>query len=402
MTKKIGIYRDERNKSKPWTVRWYGEYDPTTEKLHRYSKAFRLKVEAEDFQATKKQEIGQGASRDKPEAITLQNYCKDWLKTKRPELRPETVNLYENAIRRLLDYFGGNTLIRQITAHRAAKFFAELKRFDHKAGKLSDWSRHRTLRNCSTMFETAIVWGFIPQNPFKSVTRPKLINQQWYYLEPIEYRRLLVFAPIRQKALYALAYTAGLRLGELLSLRWDQIDFEAGEVRIRNHKATATLPPFNIKDSEAREIPLPEHTLNILDDLKTYNEATDQTPYVLLAEEHYKTVLAKWQRYQKLNRPWRNRDMQNNTLTNFKRYIKKAGVKPTATLSIHTLRKCCITNWANTINNPEAVRKYAGHSDLKTTMRFYSKVTKGQKEQTAQAINSLVTDVKLTYEGGQS
>lgn len=32
-------------------VRWFGEYDPATGKQRRYSKSFRLKVEAEEFQA---------------------------------------------------------------------------------------------------------------------------------------------------------------------------------------------------------------------------------------------------------------------------------------------------------------------------------------------------------------
>ena len=49
MITKIGLYRDPRKK-KPWVVRWFGEYDPTTEKQRRYLKAFRLKTEAEEFQ----------------------------------------------------------------------------------------------------------------------------------------------------------------------------------------------------------------------------------------------------------------------------------------------------------------------------------------------------------------
>ena len=36
MTTKVGICRDRRNKARPWAVRWYGEYDPSTGRQRRY------------------------------------------------------------------------------------------------------------------------------------------------------------------------------------------------------------------------------------------------------------------------------------------------------------------------------------------------------------------------------
>ena len=74
MIAKIGIYRDPRKK-KPWVVRWYGDYDPTTGKQKRYSKAFVLKGEAEAFQLQKGGEFSCGQRRDKPEKLTLENFC---------------------------------------------------------------------------------------------------------------------------------------------------------------------------------------------------------------------------------------------------------------------------------------------------------------------------------------
>ena len=75
-----------------------------------------------------------------------------------------------------------------------------------------------------------------------------------------------------------------------------------------------------------------------------------------------------------------------------------AGIKPKGTLSIHTLRKCCITNWSNEINNPEVVRCLAGHSNLATTMKYYCAVTKEQRTQAAQAIDALIekSDAEVT------
>ncbi len=80
MITKIGIYKDPRNKKRPWVVRWYGEYEPSTGKQRRYSKAFRLKVEAEQFQASKRKEFSEGTiPRDGMPDVTLGNFCKKFL-----------------------------------------------------------------------------------------------------------------------------------------------------------------------------------------------------------------------------------------------------------------------------------------------------------------------------------
>jgi integrase len=362
-----------------------------------------LKVEAEAFRAEQASAFKKGQQRDKPGEVAPKDFCKDWLKTRRRELRPESVKLYKNTIERLQSYFRTQMLISKITPRTAARFIAELQRLDGKEGELSDWARHRALRHCRTMFETAVVWELIPKNPFKNVKTPKLIVSPWHYLTPAEYKKLLKAAPsLRFKALYALAYTGGLRFGELYSLTWKNINFKAGDAKIENRLATATLPPFRIKDHEARTIPLPKHTLDILEDLKTYSEATDEkTTYVLLGKHHYETVVTKWQKYKSEGRAWRNQDMSNNTNRELERHLKHAGIEPEEQLSIHTLRKSCIQNWANNITNPKVTQRLAGHADLKTTMQYYCQVTENERAQAALAIENLLkkTDVKVTYGG---
>lgn len=400
MVTKIGLYPDKRNKKKTWVVRWFGEYDPATGKSKRSAKSFRLKVDAEAFQAQQAQAFRKGQRRDKPEDVSLQAFCKDWLKIRKPELRPGTVTLYKNAIEQLLSYFGPNCLLSHVTARSAAKFIAELKRLDGKDAPLSNWSRNRILRNSKTMFETAVTWELIAKNPFKAVTAPKCIAPQWHYVKPNEYKKLLDVAPtLRRKAFYALAYGCGLRLGELTSLTWSDIDFGTREVRVQNHRATETLPPFFVKDTEARTIPIPKHCLDMLEDLKAYNDVTDQTPYVLFDERQYKAMLAKWKRHQQQKRPWRNQDTAPNALRKFKQHVREASIKPNGSLTIHTLRKSCIQNWATEITNPEVVRVLAGHSDLKTTMQYYCQADREQKARAAAAIDDLLekSDVKVTY-----
>jgi len=403
MITKIGLYRDPRKK-KPWVIRWFGEYDPSTGKQKRYSKSFRLRKEAEEFQSEQAMAFKEGHQRDRPENITLRDYCKDWLTAKKVEFRPETILLYNNTIVRLINYFGANCLLSRISRRATAKFIVEQKRLDGKDEELSNWARHRVLRNCKTMFQDAVIWELIAQNPFTYVKAPKCITRPWHYLQPEEFKRLLNASSgkhvvrLRHKALYALAYCCGLRYGEIVNLTWKDVNFVNHEIKIDNRSATTIFPPFFVKDAESRAVPIPKHCLEILIDLKVYNDATDQTPYVVLNDSQYQTVLVKWKRFVKQGRPWRNRDMQNNSLTTFKRHIKWTGIQPKGTLSIHTLRKSCIQNWANNITNPEVVRVLAGHSDLQTTMKYYAQADSEQMEKAAATIDALLreTDARMT------
>ena len=173
---------------------------------------------------------------------------------------------------------------------------------------------------------------------------------------------------------------------------WNDIDFKKAEIRIEDRPATTTRRPFVVKDTESRRVPVPEHLLNLLVDVKSYNDLPDQTPYVALNEKHYRTAVNKCNRYQMQKRPWVSRDMQNNALVTFKRHVRWAGIEPDGSLSIHTLRKCCITNWANSISNPEVVLVLAGHADIKTTMDYYSQVNDEQRQKAAQTIDNLIAN----------
>lgn len=389
MSTKLSISCDKRNKKKPWVVRWSGDFNFDTGKSKRYAKSFRLKTEAEAFKAEKTVEFAQGAKRDKPDDISLRKFCTDCLNIKKSEIRSGTVNIYDNTIRRVLDFFGRDMLLSKITPRLADNFIASLKPLNGKE-ELSTSAKHRVLRNCRTLFKKAVAWELITKNPFKDVKSPKIITKPWYYLKPDEFKKIEQVAPLRRKALYNLAYCCGLRLGELLSLQWSDIDFENAEVKVQNRPAAGKHPPFFIKDYESRTIPMPQYCLDVLADLKSYNEITDGTPYIALDQQQYQTMLGKWQAYRKDKRPWSNRDMQNNTLTRFKEYVKKVGIKPDGSLTIHALRKAAITNWANEISNPEVVRVLAGHADLKTTMLFYCQVTQEQRVKAAAAIDALL------------
>lgn len=400
MTSKITVAHDTRNKKKPHVVRWYGEYDPSTGKQRRYAKSFRLKVEAEQFAAEKTVEFRKGSKRDRPVDIPLHKFCKEWLRGRKPELRPKSIEVYENTIIRLEEYFGKDTSLQSIDPQKATIFIAEQKYIakGHEGDKLSDSSRDQIKRNCKAIFNGAVEWGLLTSNPFRAIRLKKLTPKRWYRVSPKEYQALLEVVSLRERVAYALLYTAGLRLSEAFSLTWSDVNFESTKLIIANREATATLPPFHVKDHETRQIPLPKHTVDLLTQYQT--QAPEGVPYILLTEKRFAIVKAKWDQLKIKKKPWLNRYMINNVLRNFKGRCKRTGIQPIGTLTIHTLRKCAGQNWADYLPM-NVVKELMGHSTIVTTQKYYSQVDADHEAKAAAVIQSLLeneSDVKQTYE----
>lgn len=411
MTHKIGIYREPRNKGKPWAVRWFTVADPETGTRKRFCKSFEFKRDAERFRATKVVEFEQrGRPLANPDRQTLQSFLSSWLHRRKAELGPASFELYEGTVKRLLDFLGKDSSLHDITPERAEDFIVVQKNraVGREGNKLSDWTREQIKRHCKTMFKAAVQWGYMPTNPFEGLRSKRLTTKRWYRVKPAEYHSLLEAArSLREKVAYALFYTAGLRMHEAFALTWDCFDFQKNIVLVTNREATADIPPFHIKDHESRRIPLPTHTIDLLTQWQT--EAPEGVPFVLLTKERYERVKEKWQAVRKKGLPWKNRYLVNNILRNSKSHIKRAGIKPVGKLTVHTLRKCCGQNWADHLPM-NVVKELMGHSNISTTQEFYTTVDRDHEKKAAQVVQELLencpngsqNDVSVTYEANLS
>lgn len=394
MTKKIGLYKDR----KQWRVRWFGRYDPGTGKTKRYSKLFERKVDAEKFQERVKADFGQGVERD-PSNETLKSYAERWLNSKIQieGLRPATVLLYKMTFECLYGFFGPDRPLRNIDRNEAKDFLAGVKPAGKRKKPLSDWSKHRVLRHCKTLFSEVVKDGIISVNPFTDIKVRCGLPSEWYYLKPEQFHKLLDVTPtLREKVLYCLAYTGGLRESEALSLYWTSIDFDKGRVCIANRPPTKNYPPFYVKDTDARVIPLPKFTLDLLTQLQL--ESPEGVPFVLVDKQGCQRISDKWKKHREQGLEWFNRGLANNVIRDFHRRVKQAGIETAGkNLTVHTLRKCCIQNWANSLPM-NVVKELAGHSDIETTNRFYSTVDEEHLKAAAKIGDELLTtDLKLTF-----
>src|SRR5215218_7181508 len=116
----------------------------------------------------------------------------------------------------------------------------------------------------------AVRWSLIPRNPADSVKAPAASTKEMHPLSVPEARRLLEAARgDRLEALYVLAVHTGMRRGELLGLKWSDVDLENSSVRVRrtltridNGRRLVLGPPKNKKSR--RTVRLTERAVEAL------------------------------------------------------------------------------------------------------------------------------------------
>ncbi len=141
--------------------------------------------------------------------------------------------------------FQGDPLLTQI-GQREIEGFLSRKRVE-----ASEWTARKYYIHLASAFEAAKRWGYLRDNPFRTVEQPRVRELQPVYFEMEEFRRLLaVIDDQRFTQLCLFGVYSGLRLGELLNLRWSEIDLNRKLIHVRNTKE------FSTKSRRNRTIPI--------------------------------------------------------------------------------------------------------------------------------------------------
>ena len=395
MKKGITITKDtKRHPKKPWLVRWWGAFSPSTGNQRYYSRSFRNKKQAEKFKEELIKQFNAGMPKDQ-ENINLQELINKFAEVKKDTYTNGTMEGYVETFERLQNYFGPTQNIRNITPEQAAQFIANLT-FIHpyytdKQKRFSDCSRNRHLRHAKTLFQLAYDWHYLRHNPFSSTKQVKENTQQWHFIPAEEFSSILKNIPeiiidkkteetkpnIRVQAFYSIMYWCGLRSSEAQNLLWTNIDFTNNRINIVNRPAKKDLPPFTVKNKQGRSVPMPSQVILLLKKLRE-NEIKG-CPFVVLNKDSWKGtkgwggVKAKWNNLWEAGRgqEWKNRFLMNNCLREFQKNCRRAGIITNEKLTIHCLRKSYGTNLANLGTPVHTLKSLMGHSSIRTTMEYY-------------------------------
>lgn len=162
--------------------------------------------------------------------LTLGAYVHDWLASVTGTVRPTTHAKYEERLRLHVVEHLGNVRLRALTPLHLRKLYNETL----PASGLSPRSIVHVHRAVSLALAHAASDGLVSRNVAALVKPPRVPSSEMASLDSAQAGALLDAAVgDRMEAMYAVALTTGMRLGELLGLRWSDVDFDAGTIRVR-------------------------------------------------------------------------------------------------------------------------------------------------------------------------
>lgn len=235
---------------------------------------------------------------------------------------------------------------------------------------------HRALKQ-------AVRWHLVPYNATEAVDLPKKVHTEANVLSPEEAKRLLKTSrEDRFHALYVLAITCGPRQGELLGLKWSDVDLEKGTLQIRRQlqrmrdgAGLAFLPTKNSKGRTIRLGPLATEAL------ASHRERQAAEKLALgAAYEDTSLVFVTT-----IGTPV---DAQNVVNRSFKPLLKVAGLP---NVRFHDLRHTCATLMLSQGVNPKVAQERLGHADISMTMNIYSHVLSDMQKEAATAIEDALS-----------
>lgn len=304
-----------------------------------------------------------------PNKILYKEYLLErFLEDKMTKVKKQTLNTYRWIVEKHIIPAIGDVELTKLSPMIIQELYNKLT----KEKALSDENIQKVHTLINDSLKKAERWGLIARNPAALVDRPKAVKKEIIVWNVEEVRRFLKYAKKsgRYYIAFLLALTTGMRQGEILGLRWKDVDFENGCVRITQTLSSdgKDLLPYTKTKSGSRTIDLPEETVT---DLKKH--------WLFIRGEREK------------NRSYKNLDLvvctefgtpthKSNIRRVFKSIIKKADIPK---IRFHDMRHTHATLLLLQGVNPKIVSERLGHADVRITLDTYSHLLPSMQKDTA-------------------
>jgi integrase len=273
--------------------------------------------------------------------VTFEEAAAEWLRyiEHDRERKPSTVAGYRALVRSQLLPAFGDLPIESITTPAIERWIAGIER--------SSSTRTKALVLLHGIFARARKVYGLPANPVADVEKPG--NRQSGDIDvfsPEEVRALVRAAASEQDAaIYLTAAFTGLRRGELVALRWRDVDFAGQVVRVRASYADGALT--TPKSGKVRSVPLAPEVATVLAALGQRGAWTNEDDLIFVGPG---------------GSFMDGRGLRRRYLT----AIKRAGLRP---LRFHDLRHTFGTRMIGKADI-RRVQEWMGHADIQTTMKY--------------------------------
>ena len=194
----------------------------------RIAKTHKSRIECQNWLRYMREQVEGGLSA-RGARLSMSEYLEQWLLDIRASVRSRTLAQYEGIVRNYLVPRLGTMKLHDLRVHDVQFVYSEL---------LSDGKSRRTVQLVHRVLHRAIAVaqkrGIIGRNVVSMADPPRPEKREMKVLNDNMVRTLLIAAEgDPYEALFHLAITTGLRQGELLGLKWEDIDWATGSVYVR-------------------------------------------------------------------------------------------------------------------------------------------------------------------------
>jgi integrase len=304
----------------------------------------------------------------------LGEYREDWLENvHKSKLRIGTYINYKKLIRYIVADLG-DIWLQKLTPQHVQAFYA--KKLD---GKLSSKVVHDIHGVLHLALKNAVRWGMVSRNVCDLVTPPRIVSREVVPLS-VEQARILIkhVQGHRLEVLLATAVVTGMRRGELLALRWSDIDFARSRLLVLH--SVDFMAGYGYVEGKPktaagkRVISLPAFLLDML-------------------REHHAQQLGLC----KAADNWEDHDLVFPNLRggylhpghmgeSFRKLLKEAGLPH---IHFHDLRHSAASILLCMGVNVKVIQELLGHSDISITLRTYSHLLPSLQQEVVKTWNEV-------------
>ena len=305
--------------------------------------------------------------------IRMCDLFEDWLKDREEyNLSPRTIRRYTNSYE---TYLKGTELditpISKITSKQCSDFFNKLIRDNNLT--IKQYCNVVVIPN--KLFRFAVSKEIITESPMEKAVintracrnKPNLkTSERIYYTDEknaflAELRNMISQDELSDYYAIALIWKLALRIGEIVALKWTDIDYQAMELHIqrmesrdRNNKPCIVEHCKGNSPYAERRLPLSDYELEILEHVREFNYDNGYHSEYIFMGYNYKTEKVE-------------RRTIKNIDSSIRRICKKACIPEK---SAHDIRRTVASELFKSGETLESIRALLGHADIKTTAEY--------------------------------
>jgi integrase len=314
-----------------------------------------------------------------PTNITFAEFMQNWLDSARPNLGAKTWERYNELVECHLLPNLGHLRLKKLQPLHIQNYYTKALTHGRRDGKGGLSARtvlhiHRLLRKA---LQQGVKWGMLIRNPCDAVEAPKPARPEMIAIDEKDTARLLNAAegtPHRMPIL--LAVTTGLRRGELLGLKWEDVDFNNETLAVRRSLQQTRVGGLQFKTpktGKSRVVSLPKVALAAL----RKHRAEQAELRLALGKGLDEQTLVFETPDGKPRKP-------SSLSDSFRYVVSRAGLK----LRFHDLRHSHASQLLKSNTHPKIVSERLGHSTVGITLDTYSHILPGLQREAAEKVDA--------------